>query len=486
MSMFPQNGQLQKDAGLAPFTRLSHQERTTGTGQVALFFVLSSIFISSVAAAQSYRPPPEKEPESDSALFGANTTPFTAYMGVDVDGLRHSALITRENTQIPVGGDTARTVKVRELDYERYRIRVTPRLNLGFARMIGVYAKVPVVVYDATTLHYTKGTDSTNSTIGRDQEPAPVNNIDGWGAIQGSGGNTYDTVNGQLQGYGFPNRSYNDWRFDPANNAGFTGLRAGLDYPTVGVWFAPVSNRSDSTKPTIRINLDFRVCVALKPMDPSNDSLAENDPGSVADGACRVHVGTYFSKRFLFLDPYFEANYTFPFKSADAVYGYEPRHDGGFTLGLKIIPWELPSIGSWFALDMHARAHYFSKGRDYSELSDALRELTYTDEFMRTSFNAGLHYQVFRYMRVSLVGSFVYDTKHFLTSESVGCDGGCRDPETFPWDYERGATSDKVELDESADERNQFFNPIYDTPGRRFVVDDSYQLRVLAKVAFTF
>jgi|GEM_PF-965680 len=422
-----------------------------------------------------------------SSIFGENDTPFTAYVGLDVDGMRHSALITRENTQDDGNGNPA-TMRVRELDYERYRVRFTPRIDVGLARMIGVYAKLPIVAYDTTTIRYTSGTDSTNSTVGRDSAPNPVNNITGWGTTTGfvdntGSGNAYSPDG---TGYGYPNKAYNDWRFDVANNAGFTGQRAGLDYPTVGLWLAPVSNRTDPSKPTIRINVDFKPCIVLGVMDPDGDELSDTRPGPVADGACRLHIGTYFSKRFLFLDPYFEANYTLPFAGPDAAYGFEPRHDGGFTLGLRIVPWELPAIGSWVAVDMHARAHYFSKGRDYSELSDALRELTYTDEFMRTSFNAGLHYQVFRYMRVSLVGSFVYDTQHFLSSESVGCDGGCRPPDVFPWDHNTGPLSDKVELEESANERNQFFNPIYDTPGRRFIAENSYQLRLLAKVAFTF
>ena len=154
-------------------------------------------------------------------------------------------------------------------------------------------------------------------------------------------------------------------------------------------------------------------------------------------------------------------------------------------MGLEIIPWENREIDSKVAVNVHLRAHYFSKGRDYSEISDSLKELTYTDEYMRTSMNIGMFYRVFKFLNLSLTGSATYDTNHFLTSESIGCDGGCADPQN-PFNDPGGPKNNLVDLGEAANERNQFFNPVYDTPGRRFIMEDSIQIRVLAHVAVTF
>lgn len=405
--------------------------------------------------------------------------PFDANIELDFDFMRHTGLIVRENTQDPGNGEP-RTVRVRELDYERIRFRLTPRVEVGVFHDLAVFAQIPIILFDQTQMKYTQGTNDDNSTVHRDQAPNGVRTVDGWPQTQGSGGDRFEG-----NGYGFPATPYNQWRFAFDNNAGFTGNRAGFGYPTFGARWSPVNNSRDSSKPTITLQGDVTPAFFIPVMDPTNDTLAQNAPGPVADGAHRFHVGASFSKRYLFLDPFFSVNYTLPIAGPNAVYGFEPRQDGGFSMGLEIIPWENKEIDSKVAVNVHFRAHYFSKGRDYSELSDALNELTYTDEYMRTSANFGVFYRVFKFLNLSLLGSATYDTNHFLTSESIGCDGGCPDPNN-PFSNPDGPKNNLVDLGEAAGERNQFFNPVYDTPGRRFIMEDSIQVRILAHVAVTF
>ena len=132
---------------------------------------------------------------------------------------------------------------------------------------------------------------------------------------------------------------------------------------------------------------------------------------------------------------------------------------------MEIVPFEDKDRAQKFALDFSYFAHYFSEGRDYSELSDPLGEITQTEQFLRTGFGAGLHLNLFKYVSAHANVNAQYDTEHVLTSEPIGQDID------NPGDDGFGL----VNLEDAA-ERNPFYNPSIDAPGRRFSVADSFRL----------
>jgi hypothetical protein len=304
--------------------------------------------------------------------------------------------------------------------------------------------------------------------------------LDGWPEQQGGGSPGV--------AYGAPAKPYNAWGFDPQANGAYQRVRGGLEYPILGTRWSPVNNDRDDTKPAITLQMDYKM--AFLPLLVALDDGETNDGTyslNAADAVHRFHFLAAISKRFFLLDPYFVAAYTFPFAASDGVLGIEPRHDAGFRLGMEIVPFENAALDQKFAIDLGLGSTYFSRGRDYSEVSDALGEITYTDEYLRTGAHVGAVFRALQYITIDLYGSILYDTDHFLTTEAIGCDGGC--PAPGPWAFvttERGPQDGRVSLKIEDGERNPYYNPLLDTTGRRLRVEESLRAEIIARASLTF
>lgn len=405
--------------------------------------------------------------------------PFDANIEVKYDFTWHRALITRENTQVPSGGGTARTLDVRELEYNRYTHRVRPRIEVGIFHDLAAFVEWPIVIWDEQSTGFAPGTNSSNSTITRDMTNPPT--IQGWPETCGSGRNGLDENNC----YGWPKRGYTDWRVNK-DTGEYRSVRVGFDYPQVGMRWSPVNNERDVSKPTITLQADYNLGFLPLPVaNPSEDAATRENPGPVAKGVHEFHFQVAMSKRWMLLDPFFVVDYWLPFAASDAEIGLFPRHRGGFTLGMEIVPYENEKLSQKFAIQLSGLAQYFSEGRDYNELSDLLGELNYSDNFMRTGLNVGLYFKPFEFGFINVVGSALYDTPHLVTTERIGSD---LDPPGTPG-------HGKVNLDLERDgralqpqeiERNVYYNPAIDTPGRRFKIDESLRLQAMVHLALTF
>jgi hypothetical protein len=403
--------------------------------------------------------------------------PFDANVEINLEYTYHRALISRENTQVPSISGEARSLLVRELDYSRHKLRMLPRLEIGIFRDLAIFLEWPVVIWDQQDLSYTSGTNKTNSTVERDMQSPPT--VDGWPEP----GSQYGNPGTQRE------QGHADWNFQRDRNAQFKKVRTGIDYPVLGARWSPVNNARDPSKPTITVQVDYKPGFLLPIAQDINDPESGEVSYYVADGAHRFHGMVAISKRFSLLDPYFVADYYFPFSGSDGVMGFDPRHDGGFQLGMEIIPYEHKELEQKLAIDFSFLARYFSQGRDYSEVSDVLGELTYTDEYLRTGFQAAIFFKVFRFATLDLTGAAMYDTSHYLTTEQLGCDGGCPDPGLAGFivrQFEDVTTDGQVDPDIDSGERNPYFNPVLDTPGRRMRLEESIHLQVMGHIALTF
>ncbi len=405
--------------------------------------------------------------------------PFDLHVEALFDIQYHHGLLVRENTQRPEGGGGARSIDVREMDFEQFQLRLMPRLEVGVFRDVAVFAQWPIILYQQTSFQYTKGTNNGNSTVFRDMSRAPT--IDGWPQTGGNG--TTGVSNGGTT-YGFPDGGYASWRFDLDDDGKYESVRQGFDNPSLGVRWSPVNNERDDTKPTITLQADYTAPI-MPYMDPTADRPSRDQPGPVADGAHKFHFQIAMSKRYSILDPYFLVEYTAPFASSSSYEGYFPRHQGGVELGLEIVPYEDPKLEQKFSIDLGTSGHFLSEGRDYSEVSDVFREITYTDQFFRGGAHAGLFFRAFSYVFLDVTGRAYYDTDHLVTVEKVGTDRGDDTNDNGTCDSNEPKCG-KVELDPAEKERNFYFNPVYDTPGRRFKFADSITADLMIHLAVTF
>ncbi len=396
--------------------------------------------------------------------------PIDVQIELTFDLIRHSGLITRENTQPPPDDPDGkrRTADVKELEWERLQMRLRPRLEVGVYQDLSLFTEWPIVIYDAQKTKFAEGTSANNSTIVRDLAPNAVPTVDGWEETEGAGNNNPEIQDGK---YGFPGKAYNDWRVRPDGT--FEGYRAGLDNPKFGVRWSPLNNERDETKPTVTLQVDY-TAPFFGQQNPTDDDIGDaGAPGAVTDGLHKFHFSGGMSKRFLIFDPYFQMDYTIPFvgNETPGVLGHQPRQFGGFIAGVEIIPYEDAKLKQKLAFELQGSATYFSEGRDYSEISDLFKEMTYTDQFVRVGGKVGLRFKTFDVFFFDLQGLLDYDTEHFLTIEDFGKDLEDAD--------------DEINLDNPA-ERNPYYNPAIDTVGRRLRIEQSLQLGFQAHIGVTF
>ena len=396
--------------------------------------------------------------------------PIDVNLELSFELVRHTGLITRENTQPPPDDPAGkpRTADVKELEWDRLKMRLLPRLEVGVFHDLSVFTQWPIVVYDAQKTRFAEGTNAGNSTIVRDLAPNAVPTVDGWPETAGAGNNRPEIQDGK---YGFPGTAYNAWGVNPDGT--FAGYRAGLDNPTFGLRWSPLNNERDETKPTVTLQADYTAPFFTQ-MDPTNDAIGDaGAPGAVADGLHKFHFSTGMWKRFAIFDPYFQVDYTIPFvgNTTPEVIGHQPRQFGGFVAGVEIVPYEDKKLKQRFSLELAGSATYFSEGRDYSEVADLFKEMTYTDQFVRVGGRAGLHFKTFDVFFFNIQGLLNYDTEHFLTIEDFGKD--------------LDDANDEIDLDNPA-ERNPYYNPAIDTVGRRLRIEQSVQIGFLAHVGLTF
>lgn len=426
---------------------------------------LSAIVLASVAASTTWA-----AGVTDVVDAAEPNDPMDVNIHIVTDMTFSSGLLVRENTQPPADGGAARTVDVREMQYQRQRYVLRPRIDVALFHNLGIFAEVPFVLYEQTQFQFAEGTNAQNSTLARDQAPNPVRTIDGWTETAGSGSGTL--VDGK---YGFPARPYNAWDFNMGANGSFQGVRLGLDNPIVGLRFAPLDYSRDDTMPSVAVEASYQIPVAPT-MDPTKEEPRRASPGAVADGLHRLNVSVAFSKPVASIEPYFVVQTKLAAASAASYTDMLPRQEAGFVAGLEYVPYHRPDVGQRFALDVASFASFFSEGRDYSEVSDVLREVTYTDQYMRLGARGALVFQFSDYATFDLAAAASYDTEHFLTNEDIGTDLDAPGESGFG----------VVDLSPFSGERNPNFNPVLDTPGRRLKIEESVRFNLLARLVFTF
>jgi hypothetical protein len=241
--------------------------------------------------------------------------------------------------------------------------------------------------------------------------------------------------------------------------------RFGFRDPTVGVAWAPINEERQVRlhpdlfppgKPVSTWVLGFDYTVPL----PGNvdDPFQATVPGGalpLGHVIRKAHVfslWTAFSKRYRVLDPYLKLRASLPLAVQGATNqgatdncwhpeiladvavqnctdpawkgqtGYQPPATFGLTLGTEMVVSEGRERGQKLAFDLRGDLTYFARGRDYSQVSDALRKLTTVDEHMALTGTLGFEGRLFRWVSLRFAGTLGITTPHFLNGESIGKD----------------------------------------------------------------
>lgn len=427
------------------------------------------------------------------------------HIDVGYDFTSQSAQITREWVQDENGNRQA--IDVKELDYSNLIQRLVIDLRVGLYKDLELHIQAPIVLSDTSEIGFTEGVEGRSTVFGS--------------------GNANDPGFDMGDNYRFPITRVPAER----KRAGFGDMRFGLGW-------SPVNDRKDEAYPTLTLRGDI-VAPTGSRRDPS-DIEAVTGSGGVGLGQTIFDLSIGVSKRMREKAPYFDPYMLFGAQipvetAAQKAIGMDAPPSGRFSVGTEVVIHENVDKYERYAVDVSFSLLYTGLGRTYSQLSDYLPnfnqrnvpsdaidyadyadpsnyannqadqdclgvdpntnavllagvgcgELNRVDEHMRMTGGIAFHIQPSRYFLIRGGFGLGFTTNHLLTAEKVGVD---TDPANASDTACPGGCSGRVNASNSngLDERSQYYDPRYDTPGRRFRAEDIVTLNFFISAIATF
>ncbi len=450
---------------------------------------------------------------------------FDVHLGVAYDFNYKRAAILREWNSGRPGDNQNRLVK--DLIYERYRHTLTPTLEFGVFRDLGLYFSLPIVLSDARQYSFDQRADDCvfgspggspvancvnkgNSTTLRDE------------ILPSSGFDATNTGNPYLP-FGGPN-----------SELIFKGpVRRGLDQLHIGLKYAILNQEKRSHMPTWIMAFEGRFAVGRA------QTFSRNIAGGQPDGNTRVGrrihelgVWTALSRRYDFLDPFFTAHWRQSLRAAGSKFqdfsseGSQdtllPQSQAGLSVGTEIVPWERKAKNLKVAVVLQGSSILHYGGRGYSEVWELLADSpslagTYNPtepdscnrdlalDYARTSpgdsgylaaggpgcqkfegvtdlqdyasfgFTGGLNLTLGKIAHLGLGVNANTDTRHFITAAGRG---------NADLSGSGGTNPDEVEA--GTREVNPVRRDVVDNVGRRYAVDDVFDMHAYLRLTLVF
>ncbi len=416
--------------------------------------------------------------------------------------IQHRAKITREEFD----KTTSQTLDVTEMYYQRWTHIMDLKLALGIYHDLEIHGDIPYAIQDEQTWDYAH-------INGASVKPTS--------SLQN---NPYNTDGSCL------NADCTQTR--PIVTSPGTVYRGGFMDPSIGFAWGIFNGKRDQKLPkdmfpfkqrtaTWVVGFDYTMPI-IQPMDPSKANPAAPDPNnplSLGLGTHRFDWWMAMSKRIGMVDPFFRIHYTLPVaaenaydncsaasidtdnhimstggkKSCDPNGTFDPNHYwigktgleyphyGGMSVGTEFIPIEQPD-DLRLAIVVQLSADFVSKGRTYTEMSDALQKLTYADQYFQAGAQLAFDLRLSKWVHWLSYVSLGTETPHFITSETVGKDrwgtvgDNCAAPGTAP--------DGKVCIGSAEVNPNYDFR--LDQPGRRLMVTEVSNLVVSSDLSVNF
>lgn len=455
-------------------------------GRISLRLLFAGALIASPLAAEAAWP-------TQVLTAAEKGNPFDLHFGVGWEFNNQNATINREWIQ------EGRATEVKELDWMRSQQRMVLDLRVGLFHDLELHIAAPIVFYEDTEIRFAQGVNDGVSTIFGDNPNANDPNYGG----------------------GAPARF-------PITDVPSRRERAGFGDMIFGLAWSPLVDRKDEAYPTLTLRADITA--------PTGSTRVPEDIGALAGGAgAGIGLGlTVFdlsvglSKRMRIGTPYFDPYVVFGTRlpvanGSQKNRGMKPPITGRFMVGTDLTVYEDPKAHQRYGFDVSFLTQYVSSGRFYSELSDFLPnfdqtkfrdpnnpnrvdvpydayadpanytnqlegarcgivdgvpcgELNQIDEYLNLRGTITAHLQFAEYVMLRAGFALEHNTDHFLTNERVGED---RDDPTYDG-ADRDAFVGRVNAQnlDGVDERSPYFDPRYDSIGRRF--------RLSGLVSYTF
>ncbi|OGQ91745.1 MAG: hypothetical protein A2289_11870 [Deltaproteobacteria bacterium RIFOXYA12_FULL_58_15] len=452
---------------------------------VALGSVASAAEITDVADA------------ADTIIIGdtERPDPFDLYMGVAFRMHLSNGKITREplvrqglSSDGCEEGNSRDCLPVDEAEWERGVNVLDIKSQIGIFHDLAAVLNFHYVLGDTTALKYAKGVTPDTSSI----DPKTGDANDSLFVL----GETFDD--------GFRSK-HTGW----GNIDEFGYRTGGMDF---GLKWAALSDERDESKPMWQLSFIWSNPWLADAFSFSKRA-SEDKPGSVGDGVHYLTFGTALSKRIGnfgligidpnenrrgYIDPYMEFTYTLPVPSAQAPkaltrsyedFGRKPPHRAELNAGMEIVAVEDLKNSRKVAIDLGIRTAFYSEGRSYGLLSDALGEMTYVEQAFGVRGLLGLYIQAAEFLRFQAGLSFGYMNEHFVTYEEVGSDEN-GDNQVLPPDSDLNTEKDVINPyfchNSSGDVCSEKNLPSYDQVGFRFKDEQHVVFSWFASLIFTF
>jgi hypothetical protein len=278
----------------------------------------------------------------------------------DIDVER--AVILREAVGFPGTNPLDPLPKIKDLILEGARHTLTPRIELGVFKDVSLSVALPIVLSRSRTLKFDQRARPCVFP-GTGEEPTCIDRT-----------NSSTIGDGLLPASGFDGADPEGSDLSTGDTIFRSPTRRGVDQLHLGITWAPMNQRRDSTKPTWRLGAEARVAIGkpmrLDPQSPASDT-------SVGRGVHEVRLWTSFAKRMGRAAPYVEMWWLAPLgvteDSAFQDLGYglqrpQSQQQAGTRFGAETTLWSRPVKKQRIAFDLSARLEAHFEGRGYSQM----------------------------------------------------------------------------------------------------------------------
>jgi hypothetical protein len=445
--------------------------------------------------------------------------PFDLFFRIDYSFDFRRAAIKRELSGSTTTGQIPDTIPVvRDLVMHETRHIVTPSITVGLYRDLQLKIALPITV-------------SLNREYEFDQRADPCIFPGGMGPATCVNRLNSSTLLDKI----LPDGSDGKVGYeadDPTTNFALDSQtvfrsvgRSGLDTLDIGVSWAAMNQERDDTKPTWVISAEFRWSIGkimkFNRLDPGAET-------GVSRGVHELVLSTGFSKKTRWAEPYIFFFWQTPLGVRgdgpgdpdgslfwDVGSGQKSNHpqpQAGTDFGFEAILYERPAQKEKLSLVFGGSLHAVFEGKGYSEMWEPLAlggdittnpmaplsvdpdpigttdtplpfpGVTTIENYLSFGASIGLRGQIGEHVKFGASFGFTRDQSHAITYTSAGIDRpGCSASQQMDCE-----TPDNDVVTPGTSEVNPLHQPLIDTTGRRYIVDETTVLTLMVAGAVLF